>query len=487
MRLSPPIGLRGRIVAALVTTSAVTLIVAAVALLSPLERRLRREDVEQLRSSAAATKVSFRRLDAGEVKRGSAELAAVVRALGRRTDARVVVLDGRGRLLAATDIEPRERFPLAATALRRDRVDAGTTSVGEGDQAEVAVPVDVDGRRIVVILRRSLRDTTTAVSAVKPAFARAAVIGLAVAVVLGLAISFGLVRRLRRLRDTTLRVAEQGPGAALLSDSSHDEVGDLTRSFATMQSQLQRQEQARRTFVSTASHELRTPLAALRLMLDGLAEDLDGASPDVTSARHQALRAQNQSRRLARLAEELLELSRVDAGLPLREDLVEIGEVCRAVVAEFEERASAEGLRIDCSVSGPAWAVADPGGVARIVRILIDNALRFSPPDDVVGVSVQARGEGPVLRVVDHGSGVPEQERNRIFERFARGTETDADGGFGLGLAIGRAVAEGMQGELVLERAERGAVFALRLRPAPAQDMHPLERSPGDAERERRE
>ena len=120
----------------------------------------------------------------------------------------------------------------------------------------------------------------------------------------------------------------------------------------------------------------------------------------------------------------------------------------------------------------PAWALADPGSVARILRILLDNALRVAPRESEVRVVVRSRPE-PMLIVSDQGPGVAPEERALIFERFKRGRETGGEAGFGLGLAIGRELAQRMGGSLVLADTEGpGATFTLRLRPteAPSSD-----------------
>ena len=147
-----------------------------------------------------------------------------------------------------------------------------------------------------------------------------------------------------------------------------------------MQHRLQQQEEARRAFVSTASHELRTPLASLDGMLELLYDDLGSGDPDLDDARSLLERARTQSRRLARLAADLLDLSRLDAQVQLRSEPVELGELSRAVLAEFELGTEERGIvsTLDDS-AGQVWARGDPGGIARIVRILLDNAVRVSP------------------------------------------------------------------------------------------------------------
>ncbi len=128
----------------------------------------------------------------------------------------------------------------------------------------------------------------------------------------------------------------RGPPSWCPVDRARDEVGDLARTLATMQARLREQEEARRSFVATASHELRTPLTSLDGMLELLDDDLRYAEPDLEDARALLDRARAQSRRLGRLAADLLDLSRLDAKVDLRSEPVELGELSRAVLAEFE-------------------------------------------------------------------------------------------------------------------------------------------------------
>jgi signal transduction histidine kinase len=335
----------------------------------------------------------------------------------------------------------------------------------EGPEARVAVPLP--GRRgLGLLLVAPLEETRTATTVVARALLKAALVGLAVALLVGLALATRLARRLRRLRDTALRVSELGPTLEMQADSTRDEVGDLTRALATMQSQLQQQERARRTFVSTASHELRTPLTSLQLMLGMLREDLSANEPDVAAAAREVARAEAQTERLSRLSADLLDLSRIDAGVPLRRDTVELGELSRAVAGEFGAQLEEERRDLDLVAPDPCWALADPVAVARIVRILLDNALKFSPDREPVEIAV-ARGSGEAsVSVSDRGPGVPATERETIFERFSRGSSA-ADGGFGLGLAIARDLARRMDGDLRLDADEEGARFTLLLPLAP--------------------
>jgi len=238
-----------------------------------------------------------------------------------------------------------------------------------------------------------------------------------------------------------------------------------------MQRRLREQEQARRTFVATASHELRTPLASLQLMLGLLSEELESDTPDVADAREQAAAAQRQTNRLSQLAGALLDLSRLDAGLPLRREVLALDDTCRAVIAEFGPRAEAAAAPIKLIAPGHCWAAADPGAIAQIVRILLDNALRFSPAGAPVRVVVDAADGQATVSVADTGPGVAADDRDRVFDRFERGRETAGDSGFGLGLAIGRELARRMDGDLLLTDGGAGARFVLTVPAAPPDEL----------------
>ncbi len=354
-------------------------------------------------------------------------------------------------------------------------------SIGDTQYVRAAIPFTTPGlekgtpERWVLVIRKSLDTLSEAVSTVRRAFLYAALAGLLLTLILGIPLSATIVRRLRRLREAATELAHDGPPVDVPAVRARDEVGDLARAFAQMQQRLQQQEEARRAFVSTASHELRTPLASLDGMLELLDDDLGSGNPDLDDARSLLERARTQSRRLSRLAADLLDLSRLDAQVQLRSEPVELGELSRAVLAEFELGTDERGIvsTLDDS-GGQVWARGDPGGIARIVRILLDNAVRVSPQGGEITVELR-NGDHATLTVRDEGPGVPPDERDLIFERFQRGRGAGGTAGFGLGLAIGRELAGRMGGELVLENSEvPGARFILRLPVAPAQAEEPL-------------
>jgi signal transduction histidine kinase len=495
-------GLRGRLLVALVATSALTLAVAAAALLPPLQERLKTQRVDDLQAATEADAPQFEQVLVRSLRRTAGDSDSV-----RRTDLLIEVQDRAnilrqrtGARVVVTDLTPERVYDTdTATALPsrllfQALIDGDNRRAVSSDAVTVVVqifPIGVPRRvvdshpeyeRFMLVTQRPLTDVAAAVAQVRRAFLAAAGIGLVFALVLGIALSTTLSRRLARLRAAAVRVAAEGPDAPTPRDRGRDEVGDLARTLAAMQEALRRQEAARRAFVSTASHELRTPLTSLQGTLELLEEDLRDGRLDTNDAREQLAGAQSQLRRLGRLATELLDLSRLDAAVPMRSEPVELGELCRAVAAEFEIQGRERDVEVVVEPPpGPCWAAGDPGAVARVVRILIDNALRYSPPGGAVRVVPAYHGEQATVEVCDDGAGVDRDDRELIFERFHRGSSQSGSGGFGLGLAIGRELAERMGGTLDLLPAARdeGARFRLALRiELPAGSHHSDEQPP---------
>lgn len=462
-------GLRARILLALVLTSAVTLLVAAATLFQPLQARLREQSASALRSTALASRPELERAYRDDDQRFGAESRDALAALATRTGASVIATNGL----------PQVEFGAVERGDRLDDVlQVLTTGLSasrdEGDTLRFAMPLNnidapagVRGGEpyAVVALRRADTDVADVVGEVRNAFLTAGLVGLVVALILGSIISSRLARRLRRLRAAALRITDEGMDAPPPRDERADEVGDLARAIGRMQVELRRQEAARRQFVATASHELRTPLTSLSGNLELLGDDLADGRLDPEDARAQVAAAQVEVLRMRSLATELLELSRLDAGVELRSEPVELAEIARAVAAEFRMQARQRFVEVDVvPPRGPCWARADPDAVARVVRILLDNALRYAPEDSVVRVTPAYSGRHAVIGVADEGPGVPAEEAEQIFERFKRGRATSSVGGFGLGLAIGRELAERLGGSLRLDAPRgRGARFVLSL------------------------
>jgi signal transduction histidine kinase len=485
MRRRLPAGLRWRLLLALVATSAVTLGATALVVLPPMQDRLRDQSASELEDAVASARTEFQavfdRLEEEETPLTEYQfsLSAPSNDLNDQTDARVLVMDDTtipgdpdepapGWLYDSESFfpEPGRARVLANRAMIREL----PVTEFDGDSVLVATPLraadgDLTG---ALVADRQLSEVAALVEQVRTRFLLAAVFGLAVAVVLAIALSSTLLRRLGRLRAAALRITEQGPDTQMPRDVRRDEVGDLARALARMQEELRRQEAARRAFVSTASHELRTPLTMLQGTMELLEEDIRAGQIDELDALRQVNTARRELDRLSALSGELLDLSRLDAAVPLRSEPVELGEIVRAVAAEFELRARERSTTVEVILpEASCWGRGDPDAVARVVRILLDNALRYGPRGAPVSVEAHSGGGHARITVADRGAGIPPEERGRIFERFHRGSRAGSSGGFGLGLAIGRELARRMGGELDVDgEGGAGTRFALTLRTA---------------------
>jgi signal transduction histidine kinase len=467
------LGLRPRVLAALLLSSAVTLAAAALALLSPLEQRLRSEGEAGVFAAVSVLRPEFEEIGVNPTtgRPDSGELAATASLLRHRSGADVTVLDRKLVTIyspANRDLDVPDYYTQVSRALSTGR--SVHTLIGNDLIAVEPMRIGKGGAIDAVVLVRRLEYVISTVRVVRKAFIEAAAVGLGIALLLGLALTTTLLRRLERLREAAGELERRGLEAPIHVDGRRDEIGDLTRAFASMQARLRRQEEARQAFVATASHELRTPLASLDGTLELLEDDLDPSRLDLDDARERMLRAREQSRRLSSLATDLLDLSRLDAEVSLRSEPVELGEVCRAVAAEFERRATDNGVWVQEHRPAEAcWALCDPGAVARILRILLDNAIGVAPTGSKVEMHTTTDERWAQVSVSDSGPGVPEPERDRIFERFQRGSTSAARSGFGLGLAIGRELATRMNGSLSLHadssasKDAQGASFTLRL------------------------
>lgn len=259
------------------------------------------------------------------------------------------------------------------------------------------------------------------------------VLPVSVALALGVTqlLAAGMVAPLRAMTEVAQRMA-RGDYAGRVHTTATDEVGRLAAAFNQMAEDLATVDRERRDLIATVSHELRTPLSAMTALLENLA---DGVVP--ADARHLG-EALDQAERLRALVADLLELSRLEAGVATL-DRQQIG--LHDLVADNVAQVTAAGRTGEYVVHVPAGLVveADPARLRQLLGNVLDNAGRHSPDDAAVTITAGADTDHWWLHVTDAGPGVEPADRERVFERFG----TDATGGgTGLGLAIARWVAQ---------------------------------------------
>ncbi|HET9198996.1 MAG TPA: HAMP domain-containing sensor histidine kinase [Solirubrobacterales bacterium] len=285
--------------------------------------------------------------------------------------------------------------------------------------------------------------------------------GTALAVLAGVALARRAMRPIATLTSTAREIATtRDPARQLPQPSADDEVAELSRTLQEMlnalnASQTEREAamQKQREFVADASHELRTPLTSILANLELLEAQL--GKVDYGEERELASSAVRSSQRMSRLVSDLLILARSDAGQTRPQSDVDLAEIAMSAGREIAPSLGERSLHVDCE---PAPVHGNQDELHRLVLNLLDNAARYSPEGAEISLATRRDRGTVLLEVADSGPGIPEEMRERVFERFVRGqssSDTAASNGTGLGLAMVRAIAASHGGRVSAERCER--------------------------------
>lgn len=432
-------GLRFRLTAAAAAGLALALALSASVLLSVLDRALIDSVDESTMQTAQSVRVAA---DAGTltspISTHDGTIVQVIDASGRITH----VTYGTDRLVPLLDASAR------ATVLREGRATFldGRPYAIAGPLRVVAISAD-HGQTVLAARPIGEIQTSLAIAG------RVLLVGTPALIVLLAVASWLMIGRTLRpiasLRRVAADITHTARSRRLPVPQSRDEVYALATTLNGMLARLEEAEQRQRALVSDAAHELRSPLASIRLQLEvalGHPEGQDWAET--------AEGVLEDAMRLSRLAEDLLALARLDerGGVPARSEPVNLDEVVRQVAERYGE------ARL--TVCDPVAVRGDALDLSRVLTNLMDNAVRHT--SSKVEVALTADG---VLTVTDDGPGIPEQDRERVFNRFTRldsGRSRD-EGGAGLGLAIVRETVRAHGGTVVLEDAAPGLRAVVRL------------------------
>jgi signal transduction histidine kinase len=272
----------------------------------------------------------------------------------------------------------------------------------------------------------------------------------------------------RALRQAARSLGDQDDGYRSPAGPMAAELAALSRELAVTSEKLtesrareQALDQSRRQLVAWVSHDLRTPLAGLHAMAEAL-EDGIAADPD---RYHRQIRAE--AVRLARMVDDLFELSRIEAGaLPLSPGQIALEDLISDALDSTEALARARGVRLTGETRAPLVIQADPRKLSRALTNLLVNAIRHTPADGSVHVTAVPQPDGALLAVADGCGGIPEADLTRVFDTAWRGAcadGPDAAGGAGLGLAIVRGIVEAHQGQVSVVNTSKGCRFEVRL------------------------
>ena len=294
---------------------------------------------------------------------------------------------------------------------------------------------------------------------------RVVVIAVLLAVGLGVVLSAswtaGLRSDLRELQATAEGVGD-GDLTVRTNSTRLDELGDLARSLDDMTQQLadaredrERTDDARRAFLAAVSHDLRTPLTAMRVAIEALQDNM---APDPDRYLGSLVRDVDA---LSRLVDDLFLLSRIEAGrLEITAEPLDVAEVVDEAIEAMQPVADQGRVRLTLRRSGSTLVAGGPAELGRVVRNLLDNAIRHAPQESLVDVSVGRDNGSVTVSVVDEGPGFPGSFRPYALREFSRAdaARSRSHGGAGLGLAIAKGLIDAHGGTLDLAAGPGGKV-----------------------------
>ena len=367
-------------------------------------------------------------------------------------------------------IEPESQQADAWPELARAR-EEGISQIGLYDWRDgspvitAAAPVGLNGATLLTV--RNAVDITESVRSARSALGIAVLVVLFASALLSLFLARTIVTPLRQLQRAAVKVRqgrERNVEVPRLPERS-DEIGLLARAVSDMTGALRQRIDAVDSFAADVAHEIKNPLASLRSAIESLPR-----VEDPVLRRELTEIATHDVRRIDRLVSEISDASRIDSEMSRATlEKIDIAELVRAIIGSRQQRAASLTHRIDLQTHGfPAIVMGVGARLERVLENLLDNAISFSPPDAPIEVTVDNDGTCVTLAVSDHGPGIPEDAREKVFQRFhsIRPEKEDFGNHSGLGLAIARTIAEAHDGTLSAKArldGQPGARMRLRL------------------------
>jgi signal transduction histidine kinase len=377
------------------------------------------------------------------INQGLRSRAAVVTALAQQSDTGLreanqpglggglaQVLDRRGTVIDSTP--GLARRPLVSPS----RLGFSARSVGGERMRVLAVPVNAQDKKLVVVVGASLEPRTSALADLRQQLLLGGPIALLLASVAGYLLAAAALRPVERMSERAVTISAASLGRRLPVPRAQDEISRLGRRLNEMLARLESALERERGLVANASHELRTPLALMKTEIElALAEP--ESAPELAAALRSAA---EETDRLSQLTDDLLLLARIDSGtLPLRRAQVPVRQLLDAVATRFGRRAADAGREITVIADPDLQALADRRRLEQALSNLVENALRYGA--GTVRLEATQLDGSLLLHVRDQGAGFPPAFLPRAFDRFSRSDGARGPTGTGLGLAIVAAIA----------------------------------------------
>lgn len=411
----------------------------------------RNQLTEQTRLLARALKEPLEHYQEGEVSQTG--LVDIVQTYAVQTRAQVMLLDEDGIYWLSSDgvADGESAISPEVVAARNGEV----TSDARANRAGVmtvfaAAPVTEEGQLLAIIRLASPLSEAQALVTDRWLALGGGVVGLMLLGVLAsLGLAASLTRPLAQLRQASMNIAA-GDFSTRLPDGRQDEIGQVARAFNHMTTQVEAMIEEQRAFASNASHELRTPLTTIRLR----SEALRSGSVDEATAQQYIADIDDEARRLGNLVQDLIVLSRLDAGrLAVGSEQIDPVRLARQFLAELSPQAEARHIGLDLDTPDTLPPVSASLNHLHIVfRNLLQNALQYTPEGGQITWQIRVEGNALHHTIRDTGQGVAPEDLPRLFERFYRSDKSRGRTvpGVGLGLSLVKKIVELYHGRITI-------------------------------------
>lgn len=368
----------------------------------------------------------------------SPETEQAIESLDELHTTRTVVVDASGMALydsleVGNSVGKLLLFPELVTALKGN--DVFYSGYDDGAiESRAAVPLMRGGEILgAVYLMQYDTDQGALINAIQMNVLRISVVLEIGIVLMALVFSIAFSRRLRRIL-LSVRMMRDGDYSHKIELRGHDEIDRLGREFNNLAERLEQSEQSRRQFISDASHELKTPLATIKLLSDSILQN----EMDVATQREFIGDIGREADRLGRLSQKLLTLTRLDSAVDEEREIIDPAPTVQKVVRMLQPLAQLRDITLNCRLSDGCSVLMVEDDLYQIAFNLVENAIKYNRDKGSVEVVLQRIGQDMGLTVADTGTGIPEEAREHIFERFYRvdKARSRAAGGAGLGLSI---------------------------------------------------
>ncbi len=388
--------------------------------------------------------------------------------------ARVAIYSPQGELIG--DSRAHLSSPLPAWSQLKEPVLGGLPTFRDvrGTQwLYVVTPIDGD----YMLLLASPRARTPLLGILRDellgVFTRGAIFGLILSLLLAFWIAHWISHPLRNIEQAA-RAVSGGEFLQISTEEGPKEVKELASAFNEMIARVQSAQQSQRDFVANVSHDLKTPLTSIQGYAQAI---LDGAVEDQQEVHKAAQVIHAEATRMNRMVSELLDLARLDSGaIPFERKKVHLAELLNLVVDKFQPLATQADVKLKIALPLQAQpetsiVIGDAERLSQLFSNLVDNAIKFSPPKGEVVLTLDQGDDEVVVKVIDQGPGIPQEEAERIFERFYQMDKARTGGdrrSVGLGLAIAKEIAQKHGGGIkaynrTLVDGLSGAVFVVNL------------------------